>query len=240
MVIYRILWSTVVCVLAVAAVPIAFSYLPWGALLALAVGAVIVGPLVDAGIRARGGHGPRFASSVRAAAITVVGVLAVSGLLALLNTVGLFAVGLLGVGLLAVSALPVLRHLLARAHRGTRPGPQLPVAPAATSTAPGPVPASAPTPAPTPPPPSCHALTDAELCWRWRTSFIVLQRSVSPGERLRLVQTRAALLDELARRHPAGFRCWLDSGARAASDPTRFITTSHPRCAQVPQQRHDR
>jgi len=54
-----------------------------------------------------------------------------------------------------------------------------------------------------------------------------LQHTVSPGERLRLITTRSELLDELARRDPERFQRWLDSGARAASDPARFLTHLH-------------
>jgi len=78
-----------------------------------------------------------------------------------------------------------------------------------------------------PPPLLCASLSDGELCWRWRTSFGALQHTVSPDQRLRLVETRAALLDELAHRHPEGFTRWLNSGARAASDPARFVTGPH-------------
>jgi len=67
----------------------------------------------------------------------------------------------------------------------------------------------------------------SELCWRWRTSFTALQHTVSPGERLRLITSRSELLDELARRDPERFQRWLDSGARAASDPARFLTHLH-------------
>jgi len=50
---------------------------------------------------------------------------------------------------------------------------------------------------------------------------------VPPDQRLRLVETRAELLDELAHRHPEGFTRWLNSGARAASDPARFVSGPH-------------
>jgi len=35
-------------------------------------------------------------------------------------------------------------------------------------------------------------------------------------------------LDELERRDPAGFRRWINDGARAAGDPARYITRECP------------
>jgi hypothetical protein len=64
-----------------------------------------------------------------------------------------------------------------------------------------------------------------ELCLAWRRSYRVLH-DLPPGtEHLagELVRARAALLDELERRDPAGFARWLDTGARAGSDPARFL-----------------
>jgi len=227
--IYRILWRIVVGVLTVSGASLAFLYVPWGFLISISVCALILGPLIGAGIRSqtRGSAGPTLRSSIIAAALAVVGVLAVSGLSALFD-----AAALLVAGLLAVSSPPVLRRILSRSPQRPRPGQQpnpprvaLPSRPSSQA------PASA-EPAPIPPPPRprtplCHSLSDAELCWRWRTSFTALQHTVSPGERLRLITTRSELLDELARRDPEGFQRWLDSGARAASDPARFLTHLH-------------
>ncbi|WIY00493.1 hypothetical protein QRX60_41620 [Amycolatopsis mongoliensis] len=62
-----------------------------------------------------------------------------------------------------------------------------------------------------------------ELCWAWRRSYSQLQVVRDSGTREQLVLVRRACLDELERRDPAGFRRWLASGARAGSDPSRFI-----------------
>ncbi len=86
--------------------------------------------------------------------------------------------------------------------------------------------------------PSFHSLSDTELCWRWRTSFAALAHAASPGQRLYLIETRCALLDELTHRDPEGFTRWLDSGARAASDPARFLTSTL-RDRQLPHQDRD-
>jgi len=227
--IYRILWRIVVGVLTVGGASLAFLYVPWGFVISISVCALILGPLIGAGIRShtRGSAGPTLRSSIITAALAVVGVLAVSGLIALFD-----AAALLVVGLLAVSSPPVLRRILPRSPQLPRPGqqPNPPrVAPPSRLSSQAP---ASPEPAPIPPParprsPSCHSLSDAELCWRWRTSFTALRRTVSPGERLRLITTRSELLDELARRDRAGFQRWLDSGARAASDPARFLTHLH-------------
>lgn len=64
-----------------------------------------------------------------------------------------------------------------------------------------------------------------ELCAAWCSSYWVL-RELPPGPgRVQLVCIRECLLDELERRDPAGFHRWLDTGARAGSDPSRFLTT---------------
>jgi hypothetical protein len=61
-----------------------------------------------------------------------------------------------------------------------------------------------------------------ELCRAWRLSYLVLQNACA-AEAERTVQLRCRYLDELARRHPKGFRRWLDDGARAAGDPSRYV-----------------
>jgi hypothetical protein len=66
-------------------------------------------------------------------------------------------------------------------------------------------------------------MSDADLCHAWRSSFVALQRASSPESRLRVVRMRALYLDELERRAGPAVRAWLDSGARAASDPGRFL-----------------
>jgi len=117
------------------------------------------------------------------------------------------AAALLTLGLLAVGAPAVLRPLLAH----------VPHACTSTTVTPLPPPAASV-------PMDCQVFTDAELCWRWRTSFAVLQYTLAPAERLHIVQTRSALLEELAARDPDGLTRWLNSGARAASDPARYFT----------------
>jgi hypothetical protein len=79
------------------------------------------------------------------------------------------------------------------------------------------------TPAPARPDPDPTALDDEALCREWRTSFVRLQAAVGPIARAQVVARRQAILDELAHRHEAGIARWLASGARAASNPMRFL-----------------
>ncbi|MGW1344400.1 hypothetical protein ACWCOV_25400 [Kribbella sp. NPDC002412] len=67
-------------------------------------------------------------------------------------------------------------------------------------------------------------LSDDALVLAWRSSFSALQRATSPAESAQIVEARHAYLDELERRNPPGVAAWLASGARAAGNPTRFVT----------------
>ncbi len=91
-----------------------------------------------------------------------------------------------------------------------------------------------PTAAPAMPPPLVRRPLDAppmptlptpDLCWEWRRSYLAVTRASKPDELIPIVALRAAYLDELERRDPTGFRRWLDNGARAASDPARYLTS---------------
>lgn len=68
-----------------------------------------------------------------------------------------------------------------------------------------------------------ESLDDDALCWAWRRSYVVLQRTHSAATRLHVVQVRQAYLDELERRNEKGMAAWLASGARAAGNPSRFL-----------------
>jgi len=75
------------------------------------------------------------------------------------------------------------------------------------------------------PPPDCSALSADQLCMCWRSSYVALQHTVLPGERLYLVETRAAVLEEFAHRNPQEFPGWLHS-THAASTPAPPFTTT--------------
>ncbi|HET9830040.1 MAG TPA: hypothetical protein VFQ11_16230 [Nocardioidaceae bacterium] len=70
---------------------------------------------------------------------------------------------------------------------------------------------------------TAQQLSDQELCRAWRHSFVTLQDCRSAPERARVVAQRQVYLDEMERRSPSGLRAWLESGARAAGGPERFL-----------------
>jgi len=204
--VYRVLWLGAVGALAATGLAIAATSMSSAALISLSLCSVIVGPMLGAGLHAQA-HPNRstpFGYVLGFTISTILGAIAVSGLIAAVG-----ALALLGAALLGVISPPVLRRLVPRKPAPARSVPT-PTSPAAPNQ-----------PAPAP---RYTSLSDAELCWRWRTSFNALLHTTSVAERLRLIETRSALLDELARRDPEGFGRWISSGARAASDPARFLT----------------
>jgi hypothetical protein len=74
-------------------------------------------------------------------------------------------------------------------------------------------------------------LSDQELCHAWRRSFLILQDLMHcrdlPGQS-HVVGVRQGYLDEMERRNPGGFSRWLAAGARPASDPSRYLSTTEP------------
>jgi len=66
-------------------------------------------------------------------------------------------------------------------------------------------------------------LTTKALCTTWRRSYVLLQRASDSSSRNKIVQLRRRLLDELECRNRQGFTKWMESGARAGSDPTRYL-----------------
>jgi hypothetical protein len=66
-------------------------------------------------------------------------------------------------------------------------------------------------------------LPTPELVLAWRRSYAGLLRERTPAQIAAHAERRQRLLDELERRDAAGVERWLRSGARAASDPTRFL-----------------
>lgn len=101
-----------------------------------------------------------------------------------------------------------------------RPGPPSPDRPSRTGTSPAagrrgpPVPPTEPVPV---------NLSTHQLCLAWqRTYFALVDLPVGPG-RNEVAALRGRLLDEMERRDPQGFTRWLDTGARASSDPGRYL-----------------
>jgi hypothetical protein len=73
------------------------------------------------------------------------------------------------------------------------------------------------------PAPDLKAMTTTEIVLAWRRSYSQLARVRSPLQLATLAARRQQLLDELERRDASGVERWLRSGARAASDPSRFL-----------------
>jgi hypothetical protein len=69
-------------------------------------------------------------------------------------------------------------------------------------------------------------MPDLELCRAWRASYTALQQ-LPFRDHAPIVAFRAAILDELHARHPQGFIRWINDGARAASNPTRYLASEH-------------
>ena len=71
-------------------------------------------------------------------------------------------------------------------------------------------------------------MSDAELCRAWRASYVRLTRwQLIVGASAQAVEVaveRGWYLDELERRYPHGFSAWIAAGARAPSDPTRYLS----------------
>jgi hypothetical protein len=71
--------------------------------------------------------------------------------------------------------------------------------------------------------PDVGAMTTSELVLAWRRSYAELAAAGSPRELATLAARRRQLIDELERRDGVGIERWLRSGARAASDPSRYL-----------------
>ncbi len=65
-------------------------------------------------------------------------------------------------------------------------------------------------------------MTDHQLSFTWRLSWLQVGLTNSPRELLHLVEHRSALLDEMHHRDPEGFGRWLRTVPHPASDPYRI------------------
>jgi hypothetical protein len=90
--------------------------------------------------------------------------------------------------------------------------------------APHPEPHDRSAPRPVPPVPVAEMATE-DLCVAWRRSYFLLILATDEQARRRVVQRRQDFLDEIERRDRRGFLRWLDSGAKAGSDPSPYLTT---------------
>jgi len=67
-------------------------------------------------------------------------------------------------------------------------------------------------------------MSTSELCGAWRRSYWALLDEPDSKCRCAIVYLRQSVLDELERRDANGFGRWLNTGARAGSDPGRYLT----------------
>ena len=65
-------------------------------------------------------------------------------------------------------------------------------------------------------------LTDEQLCYRWRVSYLTLLHS-SAGQMTETVVERQRYLDEFERRNRSGFAVWLASGPLASANPMPYL-----------------
>jgi hypothetical protein len=179
-----------------------------GALIGWSLAGVAAGGLaafVVPRLRQVGARGPDMSMGLLAAVAFVAAYLVLAGLLAAF-----------GGGLTAlVLALLAAAGLWAGHRRGFR------VAPAAEPTSHD-VLAAATLPAlPVP----VAELATEDLCVAWRRSYFLLLLATDERARRLVVQRRQDFLDEIERRDRRGFLRWLDSGAKAGSDPAPYLTT---------------
>jgi amino acid transporter len=72
--------------------------------------------------------------------------------------------------------------------------------------------------------PGLRALTDEQVCKRWRTSYRASERQQwSAVELIVAVAERQTYLDELERRNRHGFAAWLAASPEAAEDPLPYF-----------------
>lgn len=216
--VYRILWWVVTVPLGLVGFAVAIFTVHPDVLVSAAFAAAVTGGGLTAMVADRSATAtPRSSLPTAALNAATAGVILI-GVVGLIALSGAAAVPLVLV--LTVTAEPVARRLRRWPPLAQLLSPQ----PSALcdpdeATAPGSLPE---------PPPSCAELSGDALCRGWRTSFAELQNARSPADRLRLARIRQQYLDEIERRDPEGFAEWFSTGARAGSDPSKFLTTREP------------
>jgi len=221
---YRDVWVTLTAIIATVGVCIAFLTWEVAGVVGAFIAGAVMGGAMTAALAPENLPRPWRRAAVGAAA-SGVGVVAIAGLVVVLQVVAL--VLLLA---LTMSAPPVVRLLQKRltakapkpASAAQEQPPEQPLDDLDDAEWPTADPATVEQSLPVAP----EDLDDDALCWAWRRSYVVLQRTRSPATRLHIVEVRQAYLDELERRNAMGLSAWLASGARAAGNPSRFI--HHP------------
>jgi hypothetical protein len=217
--VYRIIWWVMAVPLAAVGAAVAVVTVHVDELASAAFAAAVVGGGVSWGVATSRNSTVTLRSCLPAIARTAaaVGTILVS-VVGLISLSGIAAVPL--VLMMAVTARPVARWLhswppIAQVlgQQGSELGDPVVVTVTGSSLS---------------PPPSWEGLSDDALCRGWRTSFVVLQHTSSVTGRLRIARMRQRYLDEIERRDPQGFAQWFSSGARAGSDPSKFLTPRRP------------
>ena len=220
--IYRIIWWVAAAILTASGGIVAAATVPTDILVSAVIAAVLIGggsPWLRP-ITLRTTPPPRTLLTIAlrdgatwaAVVITVIGLIALSG-----------AAALPLILLMTLTSAPMCRYIGGRVEF-TQALPCSPKSPLIrTSTV----------DVPLLPLPDCSQLSDEALSRCWRMSWPALQNGPSPSpsttDALHLARTRERYLDEIERRDPRGFARWLSSGARAGSDPAKFLTTrDHP------------
>lgn len=63
------------------------------------------------------------------------------------------------------------------------------------------------------------------LCASWQDTYrLIRDLPTDSVDHALVAEIRKQLLDEIARRDPAGFARWIHTGPRACSDPSRYLT----------------
>ncbi len=226
-------WSTIVGTVVAAGVLAFVLQLGWAAaLVGLVLGTVTIGSCVLA-MRIDGP--PQFLLALRTGALVTCVLLAISGLVQVVGSVGYVVL------LLVTVTWPGLPPLVARGIRwvrdrrgASRPEPTGHVS-AEVLPAPGTIDMSAfeaamldgdPVEEEHPDdsgPASLSLVPTDELCRTWRRTYVLLAQDIPADMALHLVVVRGECLEELRLRDPGGYRRLVESGATPAGDLRRFF-----------------
>lgn len=184
---------------------VAIVALPGAALAGLVIGAT-VGAAVALAPHPAAAGATRTGAGARRAGLTAftrvcVGWLAVTGLIVLFGPSGWVVALVVGVAIAVPRVAPWIWGPLGGGAAGT--GPTASIAE---------------------PTLNLRMLSTPQLCEAWQRSYSALLHAAPGPAHDELVRIRGELLDELERRDHVGFARWLEAGARAGSDPSRYLS----------------
>lgn len=216
---YRDVWLTVTAVVLVCGVWVAVADFTVATVLAVFVAAGVLGACAVLMVHDDENHRSGLPRLMAESVLIGLAAVAACGMFALLGAAAWLPL------LLPVVASPwAVRHAVRLCRRRTQGDRQAAAEPPA-----GPMPAVPVEPGPVVFPTIVPADLDLdELCWAWRRSYVRLQRCRTVTETARVVAERQLCLDELERRNPGGLSAWLEAGARAAGDPSRYVRPAGP------------